>query len=377
MIILEGIQGRETAEEISAQLQRVIADPLLIGTIKLSLTASIGISIYPADGETAENLKQNADHAMYQAKFNRASTYFYSPAMSAEALQLRELKEELVRALNENGYEIDYQPQVDPNGSIVAFEALLRFRHPRLGTVPPSKFIPIAEEMRLIVPLGSWVLRHVCQQSMEWQRMGYKCVPIAVNISALQLVRKDFAESVAEILAETGLNPALLELELTESVIMKDFSESVRQMARLHQIGVRIAIDDFGTGYSSLNCLHQLPIDVLKIDRSFIEKLTHVGDALPIVKAVISMGHMLGLRVVGEGVETSEQLDALRKSGCDVIQGYFFSHPLRPDKAIAFLEAYQGNQIDLGAGPALAKTADGSHLSSKCEYVWRCPPPTC
>ncbi len=333
MIVLENTQGCKNTEEIAAKLHGVVAQPLLIDAMEFNITASIGISIFPTDGETVEDLKQNADHAMYRAKFERTGTCSYSPAMSAEALELRELREELTLALHKNGYEIDYQPQCNPNGSIVAFEALLRFRHPRLGTVPPSKFIPIAEETQLIVPLGSWVLRHVCLQNMEWQRMGYT-VPIAVNISAIQFARKDFADSVAAILAETGLDPALLELELTESMVMKDFSESARQMNSLHQLGIRIAIDDFGTGYSSLSCLHRLPIDVLKIDRSFIEKLTEVEGTRPIVEAVISMGHTLGLRVVAEGVETSEQSVVLRESDCDLIQGYFFSTRSDPTKPL-------------------------------------------
>jgi EAL domain-containing protein (putative c-di-GMP-specific phosphodiesterase class I) len=337
MVILERIGCRESAEKTAAELHRIVAEPMLINGLELSIEASIGISLYPTDGETAEHLKQNADHAMYKAKFEHVGTRSFSPIMEMETSALRELREELTRALQNDGFEINYQPQYKSDGCIVGFEALLRFRHSRLGTIPPSKFIPIAEEMGLIVPLGDWVLRNVCRQSVEWQRRGYEPLPIAVNISPLQFARTDFAEGVAEILAETGLDPALLELELTESLVMKDVFESARQLRYLNQIGISIAIDDFGTGYSSLSCLHQLPINVLKIDRSFIEKLTDEEGTRPIVESVISMAQTLGLRVVAEGVETLEQLKVLRQNNCDRMQGYFFAPALSPEEAVHLL----------------------------------------
>jgi len=337
MFILERIGCRESAEKTAAELHRIVAEPMLINGLELSIEASIGISLYPTDGETAEHLKQNADHAMYKAKFEHVGTRSFSPIMEMETSALRELREELTRALQNDGFEINYQPQYKSDGCIVGFEALLRFRHSRVGTIPPSKFIPIAEEMGLIVPLGDWVLRNVCRQSVEWQRRGYEPLPIAVNISPLQFARTDFAEGVAEILAETGLDPALLELELTESLVMKDVFESARQLRYLNQIGISIAIDDFGTGYSSLSCLHQLPINVLKIDRSFIEKLTDEEGTRPIVESVISMAQTLGLRVVAEGVETLEQLKVLRQNNCDRMQGYFFAPALSPEEAVHLL----------------------------------------
>ncbi len=207
--------------------------------------------------------------------------------------------------------------------------------------MPPSKFIPIAEETGLIIPLGSWVLERVCRQSMEWQGMGLAALPIAVNISALQFARKDFAESVGAILKKTGLDPKLLELELTESVVMRDFVESSRQLRYLNQLGIRIAIDDFGTGYSSLSYLHQLPIDVLKIDRSFVEKIMEAEGTRPIVEAVISMAHTLGLEVIAEGVETSRQAVFLEEIKCRTMQGYFFSKALRATDTIPFLQHRQ------------------------------------
>jgi diguanylate cyclase (GGDEF)-like protein len=338
MIILSGVQDRDSAEQTAADLHQLVIQPMRFGEVGLTITISIGISMFPGDGETAEDLKQNADTAMYQAKFEHVGTRSFSPVLGMGASELRELKEELSRALQADGFEIDYQPQCRPDGSIVGLEALLRFRHPRLGVVPPSKFIPIAEETGLIIPLGAWVLEKVCEQSMEWQRMGLRQLPIAVNISALQFQRKDFAESVGGILEKTGLDPKLLELELTESVVMRDFEESSRQLRYLNQLGIRIAIDDFGTGYSSLSYLHQLPIDVLKIDRSFVEKILEVEGTRPIVEAVISMAHTLGLQVIAEGVETSKQAVFLEEINCQTMQGYFFSRALLAKDTIPFLQ---------------------------------------
>jgi EAL domain-containing protein (putative c-di-GMP-specific phosphodiesterase class I) len=274
---------------------------------------------------------------MYKAKFEQVETRSFSPMMGVEANELRELKEELTWALKTHGFRMEYQPQCRPDGSLVAFEALLRFTSPRCGSVEPSRFIPVIEEMGSIFELGAWVLSHVCDQSLAWQRVGLRPVPIAVNISALQFIRRDFAVTVGAILAKSGLAPALLELELTESVVMRDLRESASQLQQLSNLGVRIAIDDFGTGYSSLSYLHQLPIDVLKIDRSFVEQLTKSGGTGPIVEAVISMGHTLGMQVVAEGVQTAEQLQLLSRSGCDTIQGYYFSPALSPSAAGAFL----------------------------------------
>jgi diguanylate cyclase (GGDEF)-like protein len=346
MVILSGVQDHTSAEQTAAELHLIVTEPLEFEQVDLNIAISIGISIFPEDGETAEQLKQNADMAMYEAKNEHVGTRSFSPVIGMGAAELRELKEELSRALQTDGFEIDYQPQCRPDGSIVGLEALLRFRHPRLGVVPPSKFIPIAEETGLIIPLGAWVLERVCRQSMEWQGMGLEALPIAVNISSLQFARKDFAESVGDILQKTGLDPKLLELELTESVVMRDFVESSRQLRYLNELGIRIAIDDFGTGYSSLSYLHQLPIDVLKIDRSFVEKIMEAEGTRPIVEAVISMAHTLGLQVIAEGVETSRQALFLEGIKCQTMQGYFFSKALRAVDTIPFLQHRQCTMSD-------------------------------
>jgi len=275
----------------------------------------------------------------------------FSAGMDREPAERRELEAELSHALETGGFTIAYQPLCLPDGMLNGFEALLRFNSPRFGNVPPSHFIPIAEEAQLIVPIGEWVLREACRQNREWLKAGYPVASIAVNISALQFARDDFADTVAEILLETGQSPANLVLELTESTVMRDFTESARQMKRLKRLGVRIAIDDFGTGYSSLSYLHRLPIDVLKIDRSFMETLNEPEGTRPIVDAVLSMAHTLGLSVVAEGVETAEQLTTLRQSGCDVIQGYFFSRPVKPDRAAIFLQSGRLEQENGSGSP--------------------------
>jgi len=339
MALIEGTTSREGAEALAEDLLEVLALPMQVDELELSITASIGISIYPEDGETGDSLAQHADQAMYAAKFGCCGVLTFSPEMDREPAERRELEAELAFALENEGFTVAYQPLCLPDGVLKGFEALLRFNSPRLGNVPPCDFIPVCEETQLIVPLGEWVLREVCRQSREWQEAGLPGASIAVNISALQFARDDFADTVAQILAETGHPPAMLVLELTESIVMHDFAESARQMERLKRLGVRIAIDDFGTGYSSLSYLHRLPIDVLKIDRSFIENLNEPEGTGPIVEAVLSMAHTLGLRVVAEGVETAAQLDKLRQGGCDIIQGYFFSRPVPPATAAGFLRS--------------------------------------
>jgi diguanylate cyclase (GGDEF)-like protein len=343
MALIEGMSNREAAEAIARDLLEALALPMHIDELELNLTASIGIALYPEDGQTGDSLSQHADQAMYAAKFGCCGVRAFSPEMDREPAERRELEAELNQALENGGFTVAYQPLCLPDGSLHGFEALLRFCSPRLGNIPPCDFIPIAEETQLIVPLGEWVLREVCRQSREWQEAGHPATSIAVNISALQFARDDFADTVAQILEESGQSAEMLVLELTESIVMRDFAESARQMESLKRLGVRISIDDFGTGYSSLSYLHRLPIDVLKIDRSFIESLNEVDGTGPIVEAVLSMAHTLGLHVVAEGVETAGQLDTLRQGGCDLIQGFYFSRPVRPEAAADFL---QGGKIE-------------------------------
>jgi EAL domain-containing protein (putative c-di-GMP-specific phosphodiesterase class I) len=236
-------------------------------------------------------------------------------------------------ALDQNLLGIVYQPIYAADGNLTGFESLTRFHHPVLGSVSPARFIPVAEETGQIVAIGTWVMRQACIQLKAWHDAGYPPVHVAVNISALQFARSDFAETVAAILNECGLSPAHLVLELTESVVMEDYGAVVKQMNLLKQLGVRIAMDDFGTGYSSLSYIHRLPIDILKIDRSFIEKVAEQDGTRPIVEAVIAMAGHLGLVVVAEGVETREQQEILHLAGCDGFQGYLYAQPMPPGDA--------------------------------------------
>jgi EAL domain-containing protein (putative c-di-GMP-specific phosphodiesterase class I) len=271
---------------------------------------------------------------MYRAKTRGRNLY---ECFSADARDALDIQKYLRKAIDEGGFEIVYQPQFFRNGDLACVEALLRFRHPTLGKIPPSRFIPIAEESGLIVPIGDWVLRQVCCQSVEWQERSNVCLKVAINVSALQFNRIDFADSVARILSETGANPALVELELTEGLVMNNVEDSSRQMKSLKLLGVQIAVDDFGTGYSSLSYLHRLPIDTLKIDRSFVEKIADPGGTRPIVETIMSLARSLGMRTVAEGVETQAQLEIIRELDCDLIQGFLFSRPISGPEVLELL----------------------------------------
>lgn len=346
MALIEGIGGKAEAEALSADLLHILAEPMKIEGHELIVNASIGISIYPDDAKTVDSLAKRADIAMYAAKFDHCGVLSFSPEMDKESSRRRQLEDELARALDLDSFTLVYQPVCEHDGSLQGFEALLRFHSPTLGNVSPAHFIPIVEEMQLIVPIGEWVLRETCRQIGRWQQAGHECVSVSVNISPVQFARHDFADTVEAILAETGQSGSCLVLELTESTVMHDFAESACQMKRLKNLGARIAIDDFGTGYSSLSYLHRLPIDVLKIDRSFIEKLEEPDGTRPIVEAVLSMARTLGLRVVAEGVEKQAQLAILNESQCDLFQGYYFSKPVHVDAVAGILESGRVERAD-------------------------------
>lgn len=341
MVVVERIEERQNAELVAGELLKILAQPIQMGETQLNVTASIGIAAYPGDGDSAEVLEQRADLAMHDAKAGGLGLSNFRPVLIEGHAERVLLEAAMRRGLEEGNFSLVYQPQCFPSGKLVSLEALLRFDHPELGSVPPSRLIPIAEETRLILPIGRWVLKEVCRQLRAWQQAGCEVVSVAVNISAIQFGRQDFSDEVAEILAEAGVPASLLELELTESLVMRDFAESARQMHKLKDLGVRIAIDDFGTGYSSLSYLHRLPIDILKIDRSFVEMITEPEGTRPIVDAVISMAQALGLRVIGEGVETLGQMEALCKGGCDLLQGNLFSRPVPAEQVLQFLRHHQ------------------------------------
>jgi len=307
-----------------------LAAPHLVEQHDLSITASIGIAIYPDDGTDAETLMKHADFAMLHAKDSGRNNYqFFKPEMNVRALERQSLETGLRHALAEQQFVLHYQPTMNlATGAIVGVEALIRWRHPQRGLMAPGHFIPVAEECGIIVPISRWVLREGCRQARAWQDAGLPAMRIAINTSAVELRSKDFVAGVRAILAETGLEPRYLELELTEAFLMHDAKSTGAVLRELKEMGVQLALDDFGTGYSSLSYLKRFPIDTLKIDQSFVRGLMTDADDASIVKAVISMGESLHMRVVAEGVETREQLQFLCENACPEGQGFYFSHPV-------------------------------------------------
>jgi EAL domain-containing protein (putative c-di-GMP-specific phosphodiesterase class I) len=304
------------------------------------VTPSIGIAMCPRDGEDAETLLRNSDLAMYFAKRRSPGTAaLFQPDMSAGALKRLTIEGELRSAIERNELSIEYQPQYRlDTARIVGLEALLRWKHPALGAVPPAEFIPIAEQTGLIYSVGEWVLRNACQQVVVWQKEGLQPVRIAVNISGLQLVQAGFPATVARILRETQLQPGLLELEITETVIVQDDARAILAIEELQAIGVEIAIDDFGTGQSSFARLSRFPINRLKIDRAFVRRAHMSGADNAIASAMISMAKSLNIEVVAEGIEEMEQLLLLQERHCDLGQGYLLSRPLDPAAARQLLQ---------------------------------------
>lgn len=306
---------------------------------ELHVTPSIGISVYPTDAQNAETLIKNADTAMYHAKENGRNNYqFFKSDMNVHAVERQVIETNLRHALERQEFVLHYQPKVNlDTGMITGAEALLRWMHPEWGMVLPDRFVAIAEDCGLIVPIGHWVLREACAQSKRWEDAGLKPGSIAVNISALEFRRTDFVDGVHAILSETGLKPACLQLEITESVLMRDAESSTAILQQLKNMGVQLAVDDFGTGYSSLSYLSQFPIDVLKIDQSFVQDIGSTSGNGIIVSAVIAMGTSLKQRVVAEGVEQPEQLAFLKAQHCEEGQGYIFSRPLAAEQFGALL----------------------------------------
>ncbi|HVK99778.1 MAG TPA: EAL domain-containing protein [Dongiaceae bacterium] len=341
VILLATIEHPQDAAQVADKLISVLTAPHRIGNHELHVTLSIGISIYPNDGNNVDMLMQNADAAMYHAKANGRNNYqFFRSEMNVRAVQRQFVAGNLRRALRQGEFLLHYQPQINlESGLMSGAEALIRWRDPEQGLIYPAEFVPIAEESGLIVPIGQWVLREACLQVRAWLDAGLQAVPVAVNVSAVELRSKMFVEGVARILEETGLAPHYLELELTESVLLQDAEASASTLEALNHMGVRLAIDDFGTGYSSLSYLRRFPINILKIDQSFVSNIDTNSDDAAIVSAVISMGRNLKQQIIAEGVETSAQLDFLRGQHCDTGQGYQFSHPLSAEDFAQLLES--------------------------------------
>jgi len=329
--ILTGFQQSEAAVENVRKMLTAVRKPCPVERYELFITASMGVSYFPKDGLDAATLLRNADSAMYTAKYRgKNDLHCFSAESGDHALERLELENDLRRALEKRELAISHELEVDRDGRIARFEVLLTWDHPTRGRIPPSLFIPIAEESGMIVPIGIWVLRQACLQSAAWRAAGYPAISTSVNVSALQFAQTGFVDTVAAILSETGLNPGQLVLELTESLIMRDAEQSIRRMVSLRKLGVKIAIDDFGTGYSSLSYLRRLPADSLKIDRSFLVELEMSPVRPQLIRTIVTMAHNMGLSVTAEGVETREQFDLVRDADCDRAQGHLFGGALAP-----------------------------------------------
>jgi len=348
--------GRVTdAEEVAKRAIAAMKPPVQIAGFSIHVSPSIGIACYPGDATTVQSLIAHADAAMYAAKqHGRNKVQSYVPGMNAGTQEKVRLESELHTALERGQFELYFQPKVDiRSGAVNSAEALVRWRHPELGMVPPGDFIPLAEECGLIARIGEWVVREACRQAKQWQADGIPALRIAVNLSASQFRASTLVESIQQALQDTGLEPRMLELEITESAVMSDPEESIRTLERLSEMGVLISVDDFGTGYSSMSYLRRLPIDKLKIDRSFINEITARADDALIVQAIVSLAHSLRLKVIAEGVETVEQLDFLRAIGCDQYQGFHFSRPLPVREFLALMQRIQTERAGFSEAEAL------------------------
>ncbi|MBD8530191.1 MULTISPECIES: bifunctional diguanylate cyclase/phosphodiesterase [unclassified Massilia] len=338
-VVLPQLAASGQAEAIAQSIVEALAQPFLLQGQQLFVSASVGIAAWPEDGIDAATLLKNADTAMYSAKQDGRNNYrFYRAEMNANAALRLQTESQLHLALERGEFELHYQPKVKLAGnSLSGFEALLRWHHPERGLVAPIEFISILEETGLILPVGEWIITEVCRQVQAWSALHASVPPVAINLSARQLAQAGFAGTVRGIVADAGIDPCLLEFELTESMLMADPESAVRILSSLKAQGMRLSVDDFGTGYSSLAYLKRFPLDALKIDRTFVRDLPDDADDAAITKAVISLAHSLNLKVVAEGVETIAHLDALRAYGCDEIQGYYISKPLPADKCGALL----------------------------------------
>ncbi|MFT4509038.1 EAL domain-containing protein [Caballeronia sp. 15711] len=344
VLLLPNPMPADELASITSLLAQVVAEPVLVADRKVSVTCSLGYSVYPQDGEDATTLLKRADAAMYGAKEDGGNRVRrYTPELSSNAGERLEVETELRLALRRGEFLLHYQPQIEiASGRIVGVEALVRWQHPVRGLVPPMQFIPLAEESGLIEPIGEWVLRTACAQAAAWQQSGLPALRMGLNVSARQFHNPTLESVVAQVLAEHGLAPEQLELEITESLSMKDPEESMRILASFAALGISIAIDDFGTGYSNLAYLHRFPVRRIKLDRSFVSELGLKSSSDAIVEAIVAMAHKLDLQVVAEGVETVEQRDQLLRYGCDELQGYWFSRPVDAATCGALLQKQLG-----------------------------------
>jgi diguanylate cyclase (GGDEF)-like protein/PAS domain S-box-containing protein len=342
IILTEDIEDLNQVEALAQKIHSTVIQPIVLMDEECRVTTSIGISLYPRDGEDEQTLMKNADMAMYLAKEEGRNNYqFYAENIQIQAYERFSIETNLRRALERNELYLTYQAKLDfKTDQVTGVEALLRWESPYLGAVSPAQFIPVAEEIGLIVPIGRWVLKTACAQNVAWQRQGLSPVRMGVNLSLRQLMDDNLIEDISAALEESGMAPNLLELEITESMALHNPARQLALMTKLKEMGLRIAIDDFGTGYSALAQLKHFPIDTLKVDRSFIRNLPHDPENKAITEAIIAMGKTLSLTVVAEGVETLEQDDFLREKVCDEMQGFYFSKPVSPEKLAELLRKH-------------------------------------
>jgi predicted signal transduction protein with EAL and GGDEF domain len=351
VVLLPAVDDAIGAEVVAHKILAAASKSFAALGQEFRVTASIGISVYPKDGDNEQELMKNADIAMYQAKAEGKNNFkFYSEEMNSHSLERLTLESSLRKALEEREFLLHYQPKIElKSGGVVGTEALLRWQHPELGVVFPAKFIPIAEETGLIVAIGKWVLRTACAQNVDWQKNGLPELNMAVNISGRQFLDEHLLGDVALILKETGMRADLLELEITESTLMYDVEKALGILKAFRDMGVRLAIDDFGTGYSSLSNLRQFPVDTIKIDGSFVRDLSDHVESKGIAEAIITMGRTLSLNVIAECVETKAQADFLRERACDEFQGYYFSKPVAAGEFAELIRAQQATRAGHGS----------------------------
>ena len=333
VIVLDGVYDREQIANVAKKILAALLPPIVLAGHECRTTGSIGIAVFPDNGNDVQTLTKNADMAMYLAKEEGKNNFrFFSTEVKSQSIERLKLEADLRHALELNQFTLQYQPKIEvATGQISGVEALLRWTHPELGNLPPTEFIPLAEETGLIIPIGRWVLKNACAQNMAWQRSGLPPISMAVNLSPRQFLDPNLLDDIDGVLACTGMPAHLLQLEITESMVMQNVERAIKLLDEIRGRGVRLAIDDFGTGYSSMSLMKKFPIDTIKIDRSFVRDLAQSAEDRAIATAIISMGKALGLTVVAEGVETTEQDAFLRGHACDEVQGYLFSKPLRPE----------------------------------------------
>ena len=350
-LIAAGTSDPEAAGILARRLSEVLRPPFLVDGKELHVTASIGIRFYPQDGCDVTELLRSADAAMYEAKrLGKDRAVYFTPEIGRAANERLTLETHLRSALEDNELMLLYQPQFELRTQrLVRFEALLRWEHPTLGSVPPESFIPVAEESGLIIPIGDWVIEEACRTARKWDEAGCRGVPVAVNVSATQFSRPDFVDTVLAILRRTSLDPGLLELELTETVVVRDLPEVAPRIGELRKLGISVAIDDFGSGYSSFSYLEKLPVSAVKIDRSFVQRLESAPRARSVLKGMVTLVHSIGLRVVVEGVETAGQLEALFGSGADDVQGFLLGRPAPVEEHLPELAAPVPGLVELAS----------------------------